>query len=181
RDGMRLYGRLTGVTGTTVSFAPDLARNLDHADAVSESIKDTIDGYIAARGIEAPAQARYTPVWVPDAQPATLDLAAAGISAVVWSTGFRRDHRWIHVPVFDGRGYPTHTRGVTSCPGLYFLGLPWQYTWGSGRFAGVARDAAHLDDRIGATGRQKATDEVRWIAGTAAETFPDLEWLTAGV
>ena len=42
------------------------------------------------------------------------------------------------MPVFDGRGYPTHGRGVTSCPGLYFLGLPWQHTWGSGRFAGVA-------------------------------------------
>ena len=55
---------------------------------------------------------------------------------MIWSTGFSRDHRWIEVPVFDGRGYPMHRRGVTSCPGLYFLGLPWQHTWGSGRLRG---------------------------------------------
>jgi putative flavoprotein involved in K+ transport len=52
------------------------------------------------------------------------------------------------VPVFTGRGAPTHTRGVTSSPGLYFLGLPWQWTWGSGRFSGVGRDAEYLAERI---------------------------------
>jgi putative flavoprotein involved in K+ transport len=46
------------------------------------------------------------------------------------------------------QGYPTHERGVTSVAGLYFLGLPWLYTWGSGRFSGIARDAAYLSDAI---------------------------------
>jgi putative flavoprotein involved in K+ transport len=103
-------------------------------------------------------------------------LAEAGITSVVWCTGFHRDLRWVHVPVFDGRGYPTHVRGVTSCPGLYFLGLPWQHTWGSGRFSGIARDAEHLAERISTTSRRRATEEVRWIAGTATETYPDLDW-----
>jgi putative flavoprotein involved in K+ transport len=66
------------------------------------------------------------------------------------------------VPVFDGRGYPTHQRGVTSRPGLYFIGLPWQYTWGSGRFGGVADDAAYLVEQILARRMQTG---VRWIAG----------------
>jgi putative flavoprotein involved in K+ transport len=176
RDGMRLYGRLVEIAGGTAHFGPDLRRNLDHADAVSESIKDSIDQFIAAHGIEAPTEPRYTPVWVPPAdQPGELDLERAGVSTVVWSTGFHRDYRWVEVPVFDGRGYPTHERGVTSCPGLYFLGLPWQHTWGSGRFSGVARDAQHLVDRISATGRQWASDEVRWIAGTPTETYPELD------
>jgi putative flavoprotein involved in K+ transport len=179
RDGMRLYGRLTAVSstatsGTTLRFAPDLAKNLDHADAVSESIKDSIDSFIDSRRIDAPPQARYTPVWAPESEPTHVDLGDTGITSVIWSTGFGRDDRWIEVPVFDGRGYPTHDRGVTSSPGLYFLGLPWQHTWGSGRLSGVAEDAAYLTERI-TTG----PDHVyRWIAGTSASTFPrDDEWV----
>src|SRR6201996_7536941 len=144
RDGMRLYGRLAAIQaegaqaagGPVLTFTPDLRRNLDAADATSEGIKDSIDAFIAATGIDAPPEARYPPVWAPAIEPGELDLAGAGITAVVWSTGFGRDHRWIEIPVFDGRGYPTHLRGVTSCPGLYFIGLPWQHTWGSGRLRG---------------------------------------------
>jgi putative flavoprotein involved in K+ transport len=153
RSGMRLYGRLTGVAGGIARFADDLKTNLDHADAVAEGIKDAIDAHIDARGIPAPIEARYVPVWEPDSQPRELDLAAEGISTVIWATGFARDHRWIEVQVFDGRGYPMHRRGATSCPGLYFLGLPWQHTWGSGRFEAVGRDARFLADHIDASRR----------------------------
>jgi putative flavoprotein involved in K+ transport len=41
-----------------------------------------------------------------------------------------------------------HERGVTQAPGLYFLGLPWLYSWGSGRMSGVSRDAAYLAEKI---------------------------------
>jgi putative flavoprotein involved in K+ transport len=153
RDGMRLYGRLTGIDGTRLDFADDLKINLDHADAVAEGIKDSIDAYIAAQGINAPDEARYVPVWEPSEEAASLDLQAAGITCVVWSTGFTRDHRWVEIPAFDGRGYPMHWRGVTSTPGLYFLGLPWQYSWGSGRFEAVGRDAEFLANHIEASRR----------------------------
>ncbi|MFJ3804558.1 MSMEG_0569 family flavin-dependent oxidoreductase [Streptomyces sp. NPDC090088] len=153
RDGMRLYGRLTEVEGPVLEFADDLKTNLDHADAVAESIKDAIDAHIEAAGIPAPTEARYRPVWQPDDQPGTLDLTEAGVTSVVWATGFARDHRWIEIPAFDGRGYPMHRRGVGSVPGLYFLGLPWQYTWGSGRFEAVGRDAEFLADHIDASRR----------------------------
>ncbi|MDX2933448.1 MSMEG_0569 family flavin-dependent oxidoreductase [Streptomyces ipomoeae] len=153
RDGMRLYGRLTAISGERLEFADDLKVNLDHADAVADGIKDAIDAHIAARGIDAPDEPRYVPVWEPVEQPRELDLAEAGITSVVWSTGFRRDHRWIEIPVFDGRGYPMHWRGATSVPGLYFLGLPWQYSWGSGRFEAVGRDAEFLADHIDASRR----------------------------
>lgn len=155
RDGMRLYGRLVGVDGPALRFADDLKANLDHADAVAEGIKDAIDAYIEAHGIRAPGEARYTPVWQPVDPPRELDLEVAGITSVVWATGFTRDHRWVEVPVFDGRGYPMHWRGVTNCPGLYFLGLPWQYSWGSGRFEAVGRDAEFLAGHIDA-GRRLA-------------------------
>ncbi|MEU0969302.1 MSMEG_0569 family flavin-dependent oxidoreductase [Streptomyces sp. NPDC005917] len=155
RDGMRLYGRLTAVNGPALEFGDDLKANLDHADAVAESIKDAIDAHISAHGIDAPHEPRYTPVWEPDGGTGDLDLTAAGITCVVWATGFARDHRWIEIPAFDGRGYPMHWRGVTSVPGLYFLGLPWQHTWGSGRFEAVGRDAEFIAGHIDA-GRRLA-------------------------
>jgi putative flavoprotein involved in K+ transport len=147
-EGMQLHGRLTEITGDFVRFGDDLEANLDHADAVSESIKTTIDRYIEQHGIDAPSEVRYTPVWKPQAQQRELSLRDAGISTVIWCIGFRSDYRWIELPIFDGKGYPRHHRGVTSMPGVYFLGLPWQHTWGSGRFSGVARDAEYLADRI---------------------------------
>jgi putative flavoprotein involved in K+ transport len=179
-EGMRLHGRLAGIEGAAASFGGDLAANLDGADAVAEGIKNAIDGYLAAAGIDAPAEERYVPAWQPAGGAETIDLAAEGITTVIWSTGYFRDHRWIEVPIFDGRGYPTHERGVTSCPGLYFLGLPWQHTWGSGRFAGVARDAGYLIDRITATRRERFDEGVSWLAGTPTETYPNyLDWSAA--
>jgi putative flavoprotein involved in K+ transport len=147
-EGMQLYGRLLDIEGNRLTFARDLKANLDGADAVSESIKDTIDRHIERNGISAPIEARYLPVWEPEREITELDYVAANISAIVWSTGFASNFRWIELPAFDGKGYPTHERGITSVEGLYFLGLPWLYTWGSGRFSGIARDAEYLAEDI---------------------------------
>jgi len=79
----------------------------------------------------------------------------------------------VHLPAFDGRGYPTHTRGVTSVPGLSVLGLPWLYTWGSGRFSGIARDAEHLAGHIGgrlASGAVSGLDRELALATASAPT-----------
>ena len=147
-ESMRLYGRLNDVTGTVLRFGTDLKQNLDQADAVSESIKTTIDKYIEANGIQAPVEPRYQPVWEPENIVTELDYVVADIHTIIWSMGYRSDYRWIELPVFDGKGYPGHQRGVTGVPGIYFLGLPWQYTWGSGRFSGVAADARFLADCV---------------------------------
>jgi putative flavoprotein involved in K+ transport len=145
-QGMKLYGRLDGVDGSTALFAPTLIQHLDAADATYCRIRTTIDGYIERAGIDAPEEPPYAPVWAPETDPLELDLSK--VSAVVWCTGFRMDFGFIDVPTFDGRGYPAHDRGVTHQEGLYFIGLPWLYTWGSGRFAGVARDAAHIVEHV---------------------------------
>lgn len=154
-EGMQLYGRLRAVEGAQLFFFPDLCQNLDHADDVAESIKDTIDKFIAQSGIAAPTEPRYRPVWKPAKEPEALDLSRINIGAVVWCTGFQSDYRWIELPLFDGKGYPAHRRGVSAVPGVYFLGLPWLHTWGSGRFSGVAVDALHLADHIE---RRQTTD-----------------------
>ena len=150
RDGMHLHGRLTGLDREGLSFAGDLAANLDAADATAERIKNSIDRYIAARGIEAPTEPRYRPVWKPEPHDPEAGLKVpGGVNTIVWATGFRSDWSWVRVPAFDGSGYPTHHRGVTTVPGLYVLGLPWLHTWGSGRFAGIERDARYIANRIG--------------------------------
>jgi putative flavoprotein involved in K+ transport len=154
-QGMHLYGRMTLIHGPHLEFAADLASNLDNADQVAENIKNSIDEYVRAHGIDAPTEARYTPVWQPEQESTRLNLEGSAISTVIWSTGFRRDYRWIQVPVFDGNGYPTHHRGETNWPGLYFIGLPWQHTWGSGRFSGIADDADYVSERIVANSRNE--------------------------
>ncbi len=164
-EGMQLHGRLVDLHGGTAQFADDLAHNLDQADAVAESIKDSIDAYITAQRIDAPAESRYQPVWAASDPPRRLDLAAAGITTVIWCTGFRADWRWIDVPIFDGRGYPRNVRGVTAADGLYVLGLPWLHTWGSGRMSGVGDDAEFLAARIAA--RQDASRSPQHAAPTA--------------
>ncbi|MEM1109511.1 MAG: MSMEG_0569 family flavin-dependent oxidoreductase [Planctomycetota bacterium] len=149
-EGMKLYGKLESVSGTFISLAPDLSDNLDQADATAQRIRDTIDEHIGKHQIDAPVEAPYTPPWAPEDEVVELDLDAAGISTVIWSIGFKPNFRWINADLLDERGYPRHHRGVTDIKGLYFLGLPWQHTWGSGRFSGVARDAEYLVEHIAA-------------------------------
>jgi putative flavoprotein involved in K+ transport len=150
KEGMALYGRLTDIQNGTLRFAEDLAKNLDNADRVYNGICGLIDDHIARNAIDAPASPHYQPVWQPADTPTELDPAKHGVSTVIWTTGFRADWSWVDLPIFDGAGYPTHRRGVTSMDGVYVLGLPWLYTWGSGRFVGVGRDAAFICEHIAA-------------------------------
>jgi putative flavoprotein involved in K+ transport len=75
------------------------------------------------------------------------DGSELAVDAVIWATGYRSDYSWIDAPVVDD-GRPRHRRGVTDAPGLYFLGLSWQYTRGSALIGWVADDAAFLADEI---------------------------------
>jgi putative flavoprotein involved in K+ transport len=166
-EGVRLYGSVDRVERQVVRFLPDLARNLDEADEVYLSIRRDIDRHIAAQGIDAPQEPPFVPVWSPAQETTALDLREAGIRAIVWAIGFRADYRWIDLPAFDGRGHPRFQRGVSPVEGLYFLGLPWLHTWGSGRFLGVADDARHL----GAVIEQRLRDASG--AGPAAQELAD--------
>jgi len=147
-EGMRLYGLLSDIAGNELRFAKGLTENLDGADAVYNSINRSIDAYIEKQGLSAPPPTVYTPVWVPGEETLSLDAAAQGITSIVWCIGFHTDYAWVKLPVFDAKGHPVHERGVTAEPGLYFIGLPWLHTWGSGRFSGVGRDAHHIVGKI---------------------------------
>lgn len=169
-EGMKLYGRLNTVEGTVLTLKNDLKENLDYADSVAESIKGTIDSYIEKSGIDAPAEPAYASAWEPADVPAdsvrSLNLEEENIRTLIWATGYRMDFSWIALPAFDDNGYPTHWRGVTTVAGLYFVGLPWLYTWGSGRFSGVAKDAAYIATKI----EERVTDRTVLSKTAAAKT-----------
>ncbi|MBW2941809.1 MSMEG_0569 family flavin-dependent oxidoreductase [Zhongshania aquimaris] len=144
KEGMELYGLMTGFDGENLIFKKNLAANLDNADNTYRNINSRIDTWIEEQGIETPTVEPYQPVWQPAFERDKLDLAEAGIGSVIWCIGYRPDFGWLDAPVFNGMGHPVHKRGVSSQAGLYFIGLPWLHTWGSGRFSGVARDAEFL-------------------------------------
>ena len=148
KEGMELYGILTDLDGDELKFMPNLKHNLDFADQIYNGINASIDKYIASKGITAPPGEPYVPVWEPAAERTSLSLKKSGITSVIWCIGFSPEFTWVDASVFNGKGDPVHHRGVTSHPGLYFLGLPWLHTWGSGRFSGVARDALYLAEQI---------------------------------
>jgi putative flavoprotein involved in K+ transport len=150
-EGMQLYGHLRNTEGVKCTIAPDLRAALDGADAVYLGIRKLVDAYIEKTGQAVAPESPYVPLWEPEVEHTELDLEAAGVTSVVWSIGFRSDFRFVELPVFDGRGYPRHQRGVCQEPGLYFLGLPWLHTWGSGRMSGVGRDAEHVVQHIAET------------------------------
>jgi putative flavoprotein involved in K+ transport len=78
----------------------------------------------------------------------TLSLRDAGITSVVWATGYSFDYDWLHAPCLDASGEPIQHRGVTDLEGLYFLGLHWMHTFKSGTFLGIGGDAEHVADHL---------------------------------
>ena len=147
-DGVKLHGRLLDVEGTTARFADDLAENLDTIDRTCRENLAEIDDYIAKNGIDAPADDLRPVDWEPSRAEPLLDLRQTGITSVIYATGFHFDFSWIDLPLFDERGYPRYERGVTEIPGLYFVGLHWLRTLGSGLFYQVGRDAQFVVDGL---------------------------------
>jgi putative flavoprotein involved in K+ transport len=153
--GAMLLGRFATAEGGRLRFADDLAENIRFADQVSEEMKRRIDAYIERSGLTAsPAEADPAEVVAPRlADPPILSLepSACGISTVVWCTGLEGDFGWVSMPgILDEQGRPAHEHGVTSCPGVYFTGLPWLSARRSGLVTGVGHDAPRIAELVAA-------------------------------
>jgi putative flavoprotein involved in K+ transport len=151
-QGVTLVGRTQAYRDGVVTFAPDLADNIARGDADYLSLLDEADAFVARNGNMLPEEPEARAIG-PDPQCLTdpvprLDLAEAGMAAVVWATGYALDFGWLKVDAFDAEGRPKHQRGASAEPGVYFLGLPWQSRRGSSFIWGVWHDAAHVADRI---------------------------------
>ena len=151
-NGMTLVGMAQAFEGGVMRFAPDLPDNIARGDANYLSVLDEADAYVARYNLDLPEEpeARHF-----DPDPACvkeplreLDLAQAGVTTILWATGYALDFSWLQVDAFDESGRPQHHRGISSEPGIYFLGLPWLATRGSSFIYGVWHDALYLADHI---------------------------------
>lgn len=150
-EGMQLYGTLDDFADGRFVFRANLADNLNKADDTYNNINARIDAWIEQAGIHTDiGPSRYQPVWQPQQEPTEVSLSEMGIGSILWCIGYRPDYSWLDAPVFNGQGQPQFDRGISPQPGLYFLGLPWLHTWGSGRFSGIDQDARYLLDAIAA-------------------------------
>lgn len=158
--GATLLGHLRSVAGTTLGIAGDLKDTLEKADVWFTDLKKSVDDYVTKTGMDVPKE---NPVAEGLAEPKEvsnpileLDLKAAGIASIVWATGFRNNFGWVKLPIFDATGDPVHRRGVTSLPGIYFLGLRWLYKRKSFFLimGGPAEDAAYIAEHIKTRGKQ---------------------------
>ena len=148
-EGMTLIGRIEGIDGERLGLAPDLAANLAFADRYfDERFRTLVDTLIERAGLDAPPDDRQPFAYDP-AEPTQLDLAAAGISTVLWTTGYALDYAWIDLPIFDSMGFPRQTDGLTEIPGLAFLGLLWQRNQASATLFGVGLDTLVLARGLG--------------------------------
>jgi putative flavoprotein involved in K+ transport len=151
-QGMTLVGRTESYKDGVVNFAPDLSDNIAHGDANYRSVLDEADAHVARNGLDLPEEPEARKIG-PDPQCVTdpilkLNLAEAGVTSIVWATGFALDFGWLKVDAFDEAGKPKHQRGVSAEPGVYFLGLPWQSRRASSFIWGVWHDAKFLADHI---------------------------------
>jgi putative flavoprotein involved in K+ transport len=150
--GMVLLGRAQSISGGVMQFAPDLVENIRRGDADYLSVLDEADAYAAQMGLDFPEEPEAREM---TADPACmtdpvlkLNLSEAGITSIVWATGFAFDFSWIKIDAFDEKGRPKHERGVSIVPGLYFLGLPWLSRRASSFIWGAWTDAAFLAEHI---------------------------------
>ena len=152
RHGMTLLGHVQAAQGKQLLLAPDLEENLARADAFAAQITQGIDEYITKTGMEVAANRTTGEAPSKSATPTkpllTLDLQSAGISTIIWASGYKLDFGWVQLPIFDQAGYPVHRRGITAYPGLYFLGLHWLYKTKSALLFGIGEDAAFIASAI---------------------------------
>lgn len=150
--GMHLVGMTEKYENGRFYFADDLAKNMANGDANHLALLDEADAYVLRHGLDLPEDLEERKRW-PDPECLTnpthnLDLQQAGITTILWATGYTVDYGWLDVDTFDEYGKPLHQRGVSREPGVYFLGLPWQSRRGSSFIWGVWHDAKFVCDQI---------------------------------
>jgi len=153
KDGVVLLGRIKSIAGKRIYLDSDLKENLEKADKFEADIIEKIDGYILANGMEAPLES------LPDLRDgyaaqviSELDLKKAGITSVIWATGYGFNFGMVKLPIFDEDGFPIQKRGVTEFSGLYFVGLPFLHTAASGLLVGVGEDAGYITEHLAQMG-----------------------------
>jgi len=151
-SGMVLLGMTQAYDNGVLTFADDLQANIAHGDKNYLSVLEEADDFVRRNNLDLPEDPEARKTW-PDPECLTnpiraLDLARENITSVIWATGYRLDFGWLDIGEFDVRGRPLHSRGISTEPGLYFVGLPWLSRRGSSFIWGVWHDAKFIADQI---------------------------------
>lgn len=151
-EGVQLVGVTRAFQNGSVTFADNLKENITRGDENYLALLDAADAYIARNGLDLPEDPNARQL-LPDPECITnpllmLNFAQAGITTIIWATGYTADYSWLGVDTFDGQGKPIHQRGVSNESGIYFLGLPWLSRRGSTFIWGVWHDAKYIADHI---------------------------------
>ncbi len=156
--GVKLIGRLAGINGGKAQFSGSLRNQCAMSDLKMNRLLDRIDEWATEEAIDdqvGPPH-RFEPTRVEASPPLGMDLNSGEIQTILWATGFRPDHAWLDVPVFDRKGRIRHDGGVVEAPGMYLMGIPFLRRRKSSLIDGAdddARDlsahlASHLDEGI---------------------------------
>ena len=152
KTGVTLVGPVTGGEGDIISLNTGLEKILKAVDDHPIKWKQNVDDYVEKHGMQVPLDDVVDPQniagWPKGDAPSELDLAASGITAIIWSTGFKYNFDWIKLPITGEYNYPIQQRGVTEYPGLYFMGLQWMYGSKSAQFIGVGEDAKYVAGHV---------------------------------
>jgi putative flavoprotein involved in K+ transport len=149
-QGVRLVGRLAGIRDGEAQFSGSLANMATLADLKMNRLLEHIDEWARTSGVadEVTGPHRFEPTRVDERPELSLDLADGPIKTIVWATGFRPDHSWLDVPVFDRRGRIEHDGGVVKAPGLYLIGMPMLRTRRSSLIDGAGDGARVLSAHL---------------------------------
>ncbi len=152
-SGITLLGLTSAYDNGVLQFADDLERNITRGDTNYLSVLNEADEFIAQNNLDLPLEPEAHVLGpMPDSalNPIReLDLEKAGITTILWATGYLTDYSWLQVPgAVNDAGKPAHQRGVSSAHGIYFLGQPWLSRRGSAFIWGVWHDAKFLADQI---------------------------------
>jgi putative flavoprotein involved in K+ transport len=151
--GVVLAGRLAGVRDGRVQFAGSLANQAAMSDLKMNRLLGRIDEWVETyepAGAFGPPE-RLEPTRVPASPPLGLELTNGSIRTVIWATGFRPDHSWLDVPVFDRKGKIVHDGGVVRAPGMYLMGMPFLRRRKSSLIDGAGDDARALSSHLADT------------------------------
>lgn len=148
-QGLTLLGRAVDGSGSTVVLDDRLHATLAAGDRAHHDFINWVESRLFRfGGLFDEAQPRATFGEPPDSPP-SIDLVAAGISTIVWATGFDASlASWMKVPILDDSGRPHHERGVTPCPGVFLIGRGWLYRQRSAFIRGAQEDAEHLSGLV---------------------------------
>jgi len=151
-SGVKLVGRLAGVSNGKAQFSGSLRNQCALSDLKMARLLDTIDAWASENGLdnEVEAPSRLPPTRVEDSPPLTLDLTGRAIRTIIWATGFRPDYSWLQVPAMDRKGYIRHDGGVADSPGMYVMGMQFLRRRKSALIDGAGDDARDLSAHLAA-------------------------------